>query len=79
MLLLPPRGSKVAGATVWGVTAEAMDPKYEIAEPQWPGIVSGYYENEHPKQAWVNTAAVVFPVLSGPKRTLAANVMQAGG
>lgn len=72
VLFVPASGS--AGRTVWGVTAESMDSKYEIAESDYPGIVAAQYEHEHPKQTWVNAAAVGFPVLANPDRTLAATV-----
>lgn len=55
-----------AGRTVWGVTAEAMDPDYGIDQSGRPGIVTGHYGEAHPKQEWVNTAAVGFPVFAMP-------------
>lgn len=55
-----------AGRTVFGTTAEAMDPKYGIASVGLPGIVTGHYGKEHPKQEWVNTAALAFPVFALP-------------
>lgn len=73
-ILMVPR-SGLAGRTIWGVTEEAMDPKYGIQEAAWPGIVTAHYENEHPKQSWVNASAMAFPVLANPKRTLAATVV----
>ncbi|GAB3304272.1 hypothetical protein EK0264_03720 [Epidermidibacterium keratini] len=74
VLFVPNAGTGAAGRTVWGVTAEAMDPKYEIEESAWPGIVVGHYQNEHPKQDWVHASAIGFPVLANPDRTLAATV-----
>lgn len=74
ILFVPSAGSKAAGATVFGVPAEALDPKYGIEEPDRPGILAAQYENEHPKQTWVNAAAVAFPVLANPRKTLAATV-----
>lgn len=75
VLFVPSAGSKAAGATVFGVPAEAMDPKYGIEEPTRPGILAAHYENEHPKQNFVNAAAVAFPVLANPRKTLAATVI----
>lgn len=75
VLFVPSAGSKAAGATVFGVPAEAMDPKYGIEEPSRPGILAAHYESEHPKQTWVNATAVAFPVLAAPKKTMAATVI----
>lgn len=55
-----------AGRTVFGVTAEAQDPKYGIQIGDRPGIVTAHYGKEHPKQEWVNTAALAFPVFALP-------------
>lgn len=66
--------TKGAGASVWGTTAEAMDPKYGIQLGQWPGIVTGHYGVEHPKQEWVNSAAVGFPVFAQPDDTFVLTV-----
>ncbi|MGG7653508.1 major capsid protein [Kocuria rosea] len=75
ILFVPSAGSKAAGATVFGVPAEALDPKYGIEEADRPGILAAHYENEHPKQTWVNAAAVAFPVLANPRKTMAATVI----
>ena len=54
ILLLPapvspddPDGTDL-GATFWGTTLEASDPRYNIEDAEQPGIVAGTYRDDDP-------------------------------
>lgn len=64
-----------AGATPYGPTAEALDPKYGVASLDPAGIYVGAYEEDDPATKWVRATANSMPVLGNPDMTLAATVL----
>jgi hypothetical protein len=62
------------GATLWGTTAEALDPRYELADDE-PGIVAGVYGTEDPIAMWTKAAGVGLPVLANPNLSFKADVV----
>jgi Phage major capsid protein E len=80
VLLLPapgdpadPEGTEL-GATLWGTTAESLDPKYALTEADQPGIVAGVYDTEDPMALWTKAAGIGLPVLANPDLTFCADV-----
>lgn len=80
VLLLPeptgadsPDGTDL-GATLWGTTAESLDPRYALEAGEEPGIVAGVYSTEDPIALWTKAAAIGLPVLANPNLSLAADV-----
>lgn len=64
-----------AGATVYGTTLEATDPRYRLADAAAPGLVVGAYAEDDPNIKWVRANAVALPILGNPDLTLAARVL----
>lgn len=65
-----------AGATAWGQTAEADDPRYGLAgATDLPGLVVGAYEEDDPYTKWIRANAIALPILGNPDLTLAATVL----
>lgn len=82
LLLLPEPGDTRAeeanefGATFWGRTLTAMDPNYEIAETEQPGIVVGAHKNDSvPMNAYVDSDAIGMPVLANANLSFVAKVL----
>ena len=65
-----------AGATVWGTTVEATDPRYGLAYPLQPGLVTGAYRTDDPAAMWIRSNAIAMPVLGQANATLAAVVLK---
>lgn len=63
-----------AGATVWGVTAEADDPRYNLSG-DLPGLVVGAYATDDPATKWIHANASVLPALVNANATLVAKVL----
>lgn len=63
-----------AGATVWGITAEAGEPEYGLAG-DLPGMVSGAYKTNDPLTYWVHANATVLPVLINANATMKVKVL----
>lgn len=61
------------GATLWGVTAESLEPEYGV-EGDEPGIVAGAYSTKDPVAIWTKAAAIVLPVLANPDLSFCADV-----
>lgn len=61
------------GATLWGTTLEAGDPRYSLEEPA--GIVAGSYKDEDPMALWTKAVAIVLPVVANPNLTFKADVV----
>jgi len=74
ILFLPPAGRKI-GETVWGVTAEAMDARYQIDETIRPGIVVGSYSDNDPVAQWTKASAIMLPIAPSVNLTLGAKVL----
>lgn len=65
------------GGTLWGTTAEALDPAYGV-EGDEPGIVAGVYSTEDPIALWTKASAIALPVLANPDLSFAATVIDPG-
>jgi len=74
VLFLPPVGSKI-GETTWGVTAEALDPSYNLTEEIRPGIVVGSYSDNDPVAQWTKASAIMLPIAPNTNLTLAGKVL----
>jgi hypothetical protein len=66
-------GDTQLGATLWGTTAESLDPRYEL-EGDEPGIVAGVYAEDDPMGIWTKAAAINLPVMANPNLSFAATV-----
>lgn len=64
-----------AGATVWGTTVEADDPRYGLAGGDLPGLVAGAYKEDDPNVVWIRANAITLPVLANSNLTIAATVL----
>lgn len=67
--------SDVVGKTLWGTTAEALEPKYQIDEAQQPGLVVSSFIDDDPVALWIKASAVAIPVVQAPNQTFAATVL----
>ena len=67
--------SRNAGATVWGTTVEADDPRYGLAGGDLPGLVVGAYKEDDPNVVWIRANAITLPVLANSNLTIAATVL----
>jgi hypothetical protein len=54
------------GATMWGTTAESLDPSYQLAEGDEPGLVAGVYSTQDPIALWTKAAGIALPVAANP-------------
>jgi hypothetical protein len=63
------------GATLWGTTAESLDPRYGLDEGERPGIVAGAYNTEDPIAMWTKAAGIGLPVEANPNLTFKADVV----
>lgn len=68
-----PEGTDL-GATFWGVTLEASDPRFNIEDPEQPGIVAGAYRDDDPLGVWVKATAIAMPALANPNLSFVADV-----
>lgn len=76
VLLLPNPGTEDGsdlGATLWGTTAESLEPEYGLAGEE-AGIVAGNYKSENPIRIFTNAAGIGLPVLANPNLSFAADV-----
>ncbi|MGH8882076.1 MAG: major capsid protein, partial [Stackebrandtia sp.] len=69
-----PEGTDL-GATLWGTTAEALDPAYSIEEA--PGISAASFATADPIAIWTKAAAIGLPILANPDLTFKATVATA--
>ncbi len=80
VLLLPAPGdandpeSSEMGATLWGTTAESLEPEFGLEEGEEPGIVAGAYSTKDPVAVWTKAAAVSLPILANPDLSFAADI-----
>lgn len=72
-IVLLPAGVDELGATLWGTTAESLEPDFGLAG-DGPGLVSGAYSTKDPVAMWTKAAAISLPVLANPDLTFAATV-----
>jgi len=73
VLLLPKRGRSQLGATLWGTTAESLEPDFALAGDE-PGIVAGAYSTKDPVAVWTKAAGIALPILANPDLSFAADV-----
>lgn len=62
------------GGTLWGTTAESLEPEYGIEESEQAGIVAGVYKSPNPLAYFTNAVGIGLPVLANPDLTFAADV-----
>jgi hypothetical protein len=62
------------GATMWGTTAEALEPEFQLAEGDLPGVTAGVYSTDDPVALWTKAAGIGLPVLANPVLSFAATV-----
>lgn len=62
------------GATLWGTTAESLEPDFGIDAGEEPGIVAGAYSTKDPVAIWTKAAAIGLPVLANPDLSFCADV-----
>ena len=62
------------GATLYGTTAESMEPGYNLAGDE-PGVVAGAYKSADPVAVWTKAAAIGLPVLANPDLTFGVKVL----
>lgn len=80
VLLLPPptdpnnEAGTDLGATLWGTTAESMEPNYALQDADQPGVVAGNYTTQDPVALWTKAAGVSLPVLVNPDLSMCADV-----
>jgi hypothetical protein len=65
--------TNLLGATLWGVTAESLEPEYGLAGDE-AGIVVGNYRDEDPIAYWTKAAAIALPVEANPNLTMKLDV-----
>lgn len=76
VILLPEPGSaddNDLGATLWGTTAESLEPEYGLAGDE-AGVVAGVYKQENPIRLYTNAAGIGLPVLANPNLSFTADV-----
>lgn len=74
-LYLPERGAQnQLGGTLWGTTAESLEPEYGLEGEDRAGIVAGVYKQPNPLAYFTNAVGIGLPVLANPDLTLAADV-----
>ncbi|MFD8496333.1 major capsid protein [Amycolatopsis sp. NPDC059657] len=75
LLFLPANGSDM-GATLWGTTAESLEPEYGIAANEQPGIVVGAFkQKETPVRVFTIGSAIALPILAQPDLSFVADVI----
>lgn len=65
------------GKTLWGIPADALEPKYGLTEAHQPGIFAANYLDDDPAALWVKASAVALPVVQKPNQTFSATVLSA--
>jgi hypothetical protein len=74
-VILLPQGQSQLGTTLWGTTAEALDPDFGIDSSEAPGIVAGSYSTKDPVALWTKASAIGLPVLANPDLSFVATVL----
>lgn len=74
LLFLPAAETGALGGTLYGTTAESMEPEYGLAGAE-PGIVAGAYATKDPVAVWTKAAAIALPVLANPDLSFCADVI----
>ncbi|TLF72917.1 major capsid protein [Nocardia cyriacigeorgica] len=68
-------GANKIGETLWGTTAEAIEPEYGIDANQAPGIVVGSYIDNDPVARWTKASGIGLPMLLNANATMVAKVL----
>ncbi len=68
-------GGVKIGETLWGTTAEAIEPDYKIEASEAPGIVVGSYVNPDPIGRWTKASGIGLPILGNANATMIAKVL----
>ncbi|MFC9786439.1 major capsid protein [Rhodococcus sp. NPDC127528] len=63
------------GETLWGTTAEAIEPDYSIDADEAPGVVVGSYIDNDPVARWTKASGVGLPILGNANATMIAKVL----
>ncbi|OQQ32270.1 major capsid protein E [Prescottella equi] len=63
------------GETLWGTTAEAIEPEYSIDAAEAPGVVVGSYVDNDPVARWTKASGVGLPILGNANATMIAKVL----
>lgn len=74
-LVFLPGGNSQLGSTLWGTTAEALDPDFGVDSTQAPGIVAGSYSTKDPVALWTKASAIGLPVLANPDLSFVSRVL----
>lgn len=67
--------SAKVGETLWGTTAEAIEPDYKIEATEAPGIVVGSYMDSDPVARWTKASGIGLPILGNSNATMIAKVL----
>jgi hypothetical protein len=76
-ILLPGPGTEDGsdlGATLWGTTAESLEPEYGLSGDE-AGVVAGVYKQPNPVNLFTNAAGIGLPVLANPNLSFVADVV----
>lgn len=68
-------GAAKIGETLWGTTAEAIEPDYGIDASEAPGIVVGSYIDPDPVARWTKASGIALPMLLNANATFVAKVL----
>ncbi|MEV0247961.1 major capsid protein [Nocardia sp. NPDC050712] len=68
-------GANKIGETLWGTTAEAIEPEYGIDANDAPGIVVGSYIDNDPVARWTKASGIGLPMLLNANATFVAKVL----
>ena len=63
------------GETLWGTTAEAIEPDYGVDATEAPGVVVGSYIDNDPVARWTKASGIGLPVLGNANATMIAKVL----
>jgi hypothetical protein len=73
-LLFLPAPGETLGATLSGITSEALEPEYGLQGGDEPGIVAGVYKSADPVAVFTKAAAIKLPVLGNADLTMSIDV-----
>ncbi|WP_280193827.1 major capsid protein [Nocardia farcinica] len=68
-------GAAKIGETLWGTTAEALEPQYGIDATEAPGIVVGSFITPDATQRWTKASGIGLPMLLNGNATMVAKVL----
>ena len=68
-------GASKIGETLWGTTAEALEPLYGIDSTDGPGVVVGSFITPDATQRWTKASGIGLPMLLNANATMVAKVL----